>query len=116
MTDTVTLIVVIAALGVGTYGMRLGGALVAHRVRRTPPEKPGRLASTVTRLLPFAAVALLAGLATTAAVTDAGRFAGICRPAGVAAGFLAGWLKAPFPVALTIAAAVAAGLRLLGMP
>jgi branched-subunit amino acid transport protein len=116
MSNTVTLIVVIAALGAGTYGMRLGGALVAHRVRRTTPGQPGRLGSTVGRLLPYAAVALLAALAATAAVTEAGRFTGVSRPAGVAAGFLAGWLKAPFPVALICGAAVAAGLRLLGVP
>jgi hypothetical protein len=115
MSNTVTLIVVIAVLAAGTYGMRLGGALVAHRARRTTPDEPGRLGSTVSRLLPFAAVALLAALATTSAVTEAGRFTGVCRPAGVAAGFVAGWLKAPFPVALIIAAAVAAGLRLLGV-
>jgi hypothetical protein len=115
--STTFLIVVIAVLGAGTYGMRLGGALLARRVHRQAPEAAqhhGR-GATVTRLLPYAAVALLAALAATAAVTDAGHFAGISRPAGVAAGFVAGWLKAPFPVALVLAAGVAAGLRLLGV-
>jgi branched chain amino acid efflux pump len=115
--STTSLIVVIAVLGAGTYGMRLGGALLARRVHGLAPEAAehqGRGAA-VTRLLPYAAVALLAALAATAAVTEAGHFAGISRPAGVAAGFIAGWLKAPFPVALVIAAAVAGGLRLVGV-
>jgi len=115
--STTSLIVVIAVLGAGTYGMRLGGTLLASRVHRREPDAAERTgwSATVTRLLPYAAVALLAALAATSAVTDAGHFAGISRPAGVAAGFVAGWLKAPFPVALLVAAGVAAGLRLLGV-
>jgi hypothetical protein len=128
---TSTLMVVIAILALGTYALRLGGVLLARRVQgpsssedqpssgftvdtpyrpSSPAQPPG-----ITRLLPYAAVALLAALAATAAVTEAGQFAGIARPAGVLAGVVAGLLRAPFAVAVVIAAAVAAGLRLLGM-
>jgi branched chain amino acid efflux pump len=116
--STTTLIVVIALLAAGTYAFRLGGALLAKRVHRGSNEADGNRgrSARVTRLLPYAAVALLAALAATAAVIDAGEFAGVARPAGVVAGLVAGLLRAPFAVAVVIAAAVAAGLRLLGVP
>lgn len=134
--STTSLVVVIALLGAGTYGLRLGGVLLARRVTRagTAPESnagptinvgpatgaaaaPGRGAGErITRLLPYAAVALLAALSATAAVTESGHFAGIARPTGVAVGLVAGLLRAPFAVAVVLAAAVAAGLRLLGVP
>jgi branched-subunit amino acid transport protein len=119
--NALTLAVVIATLGGGTYLLRLGGILLARRVRPLAPDShpaPGRrarLGAWITRLLPYAAVALLAALAATAAVTEAGRVAGIARPAGVLAGLAAGLLRAPFVVAVVLAAAVAAGLRLLGV-
>jgi branched-subunit amino acid transport protein len=105
--STSTLIVVIAVLAVGTYLLRLGGVLLAHRIELSPAAQ---------RLLPLGAVALLAALAATAALTEAGEFAGIARPVGVLAGVTAAWLRAPFVVAVVLAAAVAAGLRLLGVP
>jgi branched-subunit amino acid transport protein len=104
--STTSLIVVIAVLGVGTYSMRFIGALIGDKVRLTP---------IVERLLPLGAVALLAALAATAALLDAGRFTGAARPAGVLAGVLAAWCKLPFIAVVIIAAAVAAGLRLLGV-
>ncbi len=102
-----TLIVVIAVLAVGTYGLRLVGVVLGDRLHLSP---------AVARLLPMGAVALLAALATTAALTDAGEFAGIARPAGVVAGVVAAWRRVPFIGVVIIAAAVAAGLRLLGVP
>jgi len=102
-----TLIVVIAVLGVGTYGMRLAGAVLGGRLQLSP---------AVGRILPLAAVALLAALAVTAAVTEAGEVAGIARPAGVLAGVIAAWRKAPFIVVVLVAAATAALLRLAGVP
>jgi hypothetical protein len=116
--STTSLIVVIAVLGAGTYGLRLGGVLLAKRVHRGANEVDGETGrgAIITRLLPYAAVALLAALAATAAVIDGGEFAGVARPAGVIAGLVAGLLRAPFAVAVVIAAAVAAGLRLLGVP
>jgi branched-subunit amino acid transport protein len=119
---TTTLIVVIAVLAVGTYALRLGGVLLAKQVQGGVsgpdghPDKERRLGAAVTQLLPYAAVALLAALAATAAVIESGEFAGIARPAGVIAGLVAGLLRAPFAVAVVLAAAVAAGLRLLGIP
>jgi hypothetical protein len=64
----------------------------------------------------MAAAALLAALAGTAALTDAGVFAGVARPAGVAVGAVLAWRRAPFIVVVVAAAATAAGLRLLGVP
>jgi branched-subunit amino acid transport protein len=116
--STSTLIVVIAILAIGTYALRLSGVLLASRMAEPGARdsiKSGRGAA-VTRLLPYAAVALLAALAATAATTESGEFAGIARPAGVIAGLVAGLLRAPFVVAVVLAAAVAAGLRLLGVP
>jgi hypothetical protein len=111
-----TLILVIAALATGTYALRLGGVLLARRVPEHPPGVvPAGLGARLARLLPYAAVALLAALAATAGITEAGRFAGIARPVGVLAGLVAGLLRAPFAVAVVLAAAVAAGLRLLGV-
>jgi hypothetical protein len=43
-------------------------------------------------------------------------FAGMARPAGVAVGAVLAWRRAPFVVVVFAAAAVAAGLRLLGVP
>lgn len=113
--STLSLILVIAILALGTYALRLSGALLARRVPAGAPEGDGR-GATVARLLPYAAVALLAALAATAAFIESGEFAGIARPAGVVAGLVAGLLRAPFAVAVVIAAAVAAGLRVLGIP
>lgn len=128
---TSALIVVIAVLAVGTYALRLGGVLLARRVTGASSAADGtvpadgsagqaggrsRVGATLTRLLPYAALALLAALAATSAVIESGEFAGVARPAGVAAGLVAGLLRAPFAVAVVIAAAVAAGLRLLGVP
>lgn len=101
------LIVVVIALTLGTYGLRLAGVVLADRLE---------LPETVARLLPLAAVALLAALAATAALTDAGALAGVARPVGVLAGVIAAWCRLPFIVVVLIAAATAAGLRLLGVP
>lgn len=104
---TATLIVVIAMLAVGTYGLRLVGVVLGDRLHLSPG---------VARLLPLSAVALLAALAATAALTNAGGFAGVARPVGVLAGVIAAWLRLPFVAVVLIAAAVAAGLRLAGIP
>lgn len=98
---------VILLLAAGTYAIRFIG--VALRDRLTLPE-------AVRRLLPVAAVTLLCALAATAALTEAGRAAGIARPAGVLVGVLLAWRRAPFVVVVVAAAATAAGLRLLGVP
>jgi branched-subunit amino acid transport protein len=101
------LIAAILALAVGTYTLRLTGVLLRDRLH---------LSARVRRVLPMAAAALLAALAATAALTEAGAFAGIARPAGVAVGALLAWRRAPFVVVVVAAAVTAAGLRLAGVP
>jgi branched-subunit amino acid transport protein len=101
------LIAAILTLAVGTYTMRLAGVLLRDRLE---------LSAALQRLLPMAAAALLAALAATAALTEHAAFAGIARPAGVAVGAVLAWRKAPFVVVVVTAAAVAALLRLAGVP
>ncbi len=101
------LIAAILALAVGTYALRLTGVLLGDRLN---------LSDRVRRVLPMAAAALLAALAATAALTEAGAFAGIARPAGVVVGALLAWRRAPFVVVVIAAAVTAAGLRLAGVP
>lgn len=102
-----TLVVVIAVLAVGTYAFRLAGVVLRDRL-----ELPER----VMRLLPVGAACLLAALAATAALTEAGRFVGVSRPVAVMVGAILAWRRAPFVVVVVAAAVTAAGLRLLGVP
>ena len=67
-------------------------------------------------MLSTAATVLLVALIATSALTDGGSFAGIALPAGVLAGGVLAWRKAPFVVVVVAAAVVAAGLRALGVP
>ena len=100
------LIAAILTLAVGTYTMRLSGVLLRERLELSDP---------LQRLLPMAATSLLAGLATTAALTQDTGFAGIARPAGVAVGALLAWRKAPFVAVVVAAATTAALLRAAGI-
>ena len=100
-------IAAIVALGVGTYGMRLGGVLLRGRLE---------LSDTLQRVLAMAAAALLAALAGTAALMAGTEFAGLARPAGVLVGGVLAWRKAPFVLVVLAAAATAAVLRLAGVP
>jgi len=101
-----TLVVVIAVLAVGTYAMRLAGVLVRDRLE---------LPETVAWLLPLATVALLAALAATWTLTEAGRFAGVARPVGVLVGAVAAWRRLPFVVVVLAAAVTTAALRAFGV-
>jgi branched-subunit amino acid transport protein len=101
------LIAVIVVLAAGTYALRLAGVVLHDRI-----TLPARL----QRLLPMVAVALLAALAATAALTQAGGFAGYARPAGVLVGAVLAWRRAPFIAVVLAAAGTAALLRLLGVP
>lgn len=100
------LIAAILGLAVGTYAFRLSGVLLRDR------KLPGAL----RRVLPLAAAALLAALTATAALTEAGAFAGVARPAGVLVGAVLAWRRVPFVVVVLAAAGTAAVLRLLGIP
>ena len=101
------LIAAILVLAVGTYTIRLTGVVLRDRLE---------LSETIQRVLPMAAAALLAALATTAALMEGAAFAGIARPAGVLVGALLAWRKAPFVLVVVAAAATAALLRLAGVP
>lgn len=107
ITAGIMLIAVIVALAVGTYVFRLSGVLLRDRLDLPRP---------VLRILPMAAAALLAALAASAALTQAGGFAGVARPTGVLVGAVLAWRRAPFVVVVLAAAATAALLRLAGVP
>ncbi|MGR6321225.1 AzlD domain-containing protein [Micromonospora soli] len=100
------LIAVILALAVGTYGFRVAGVLLRDRLE---------LPEWARQLLPVAAAALLAALVATAALTEAGGFAGYARPAGVLVGVALAWRRAPFVLVVVAAAGTTALLRLLGV-
>ncbi|NES29610.1 AzlD domain-containing protein [Micromonospora terminaliae] len=100
------LIAVILALAAGTYGFRVAGVLLRDRLE---------LPEWSRHLLPVAAAALLAALAATAALTEAGGFAGYARPTGVLVGLVLAWRRAPFVLVVVAAAGTTALLRLLGV-
>ncbi|MGW9194814.1 AzlD domain-containing protein [Micromonospora chersina] len=99
------LIAVILALAAGTYGFRVAGVLLRDRLA---------LPEWCRQLLPVGATALLAALAATIALTEAGGFAGYARPAGVLVGLLLAARRAPFVLVVVAAAGTTALLRLLG--
>ncbi|MFR9795390.1 AzlD domain-containing protein [Streptomyces sp. MS06] len=99
-------VVVILALAAGTYAFRLTGPLLHGRVS-IPPG--------VQRLLSAGAVVVLVALLATGALTEAGGFAGWARPAGVLAGGVLAWRRAPFAVVVLGAAGTAAALRAAGV-
>ncbi|HET9141741.1 AzlD domain-containing protein [Actinophytocola sp.] len=99
-------IVAVLVLAVGTYAFRVAGPLLRDRI--VLPDR-------VRTLLSISAVVLLFALVATAAVMDGQRFAGWALPAGVLAGGVLAWRRAPFVVVVVAAAGVTAGLRLLGV-
>jgi branched-subunit amino acid transport protein len=101
-----TLVIVIATLAAGTYAIRFAGVALAGRVA---------LSEQVRQLLILAAIALLAALAATTALIEAGRAAGVARPAGVLVGMVLAWRRLPFAVVVLAAAGTAAALRVLGV-
>ena len=107
MKDTTLVVAGMAMLSAGTYAIRLAGP--ALRTRISFPPRAGKL-------IEAAAVVLLAALVATTALTEGHGFAGPARPAGVLAGGILAWRRAPFLVAVLTAAAVTALLRLLGIP
>ncbi|MBD0842775.1 MULTISPECIES: AzlD domain-containing protein [unclassified Streptomyces] len=99
-------VAVILALAVGTYAFRLVGPVLHGRV-----ELPDRM----QELLSAGAVVLLVALLATGALTEGGGFAGWARPAGVLAGVVLAWWRAPFVVVVLGAAGVAGVLRAVGV-
>lgn len=107
MSSSMTLVVAVLVLGVGTYAFRLAGPLLAGRFDLSP---------RVEELLVLTTVVLLTALVATQALFESHDFAGYARPAGVAVGGLLAWRKVPFVLVVLAAAGTAAGLRLLGVP
>ncbi|MFE1950411.1 MULTISPECIES: AzlD domain-containing protein [Streptomyces] len=100
-------LVAVLALAAGTYAFRLAGPALHGRV-----ELPAR----VQELLTTAATVLLVALLATGALMAGHEFAGWARPAGVLAGGVLAWRRAPFALVVVGAAAVTALLRLAGLP
>ncbi|NMI01225.1 AzlD domain-containing protein [Pseudonocardia acidicola] len=96
----------VLALAAGTYLLRLAGLALRDRV--AVPQR-------VERHIDLGATALLVALVATAALTEAGGFAGWARPAGVAVGALAAWRKLPFVLVVLLAAGTTAALRAAGI-
>jgi len=94
-------------LAAGTYACKAVGPLLLGD-RPLPPAAAG-----VLTLLP---AALLAALVATQTVGDGRALVLDARLAGVAAAGLAVWLRAPFIVVVAVGTAVAALLRLAGLP
>ncbi|MFI8418128.1 AzlD domain-containing protein [Serratia sp. NPDC078593] len=102
-----TLIIIgIAVLAIGTYLLRLSGALLGQRMT---------FSDTTRTLLADAATTLLLAVAVIAALFEEQHFAGAARLIGVIVGVFLAWRKLPLIVVLIAAAAVTALLRLLGV-
>lgn len=110
---TITAILVLA---VGTYAFRVAGPLLRARMVRAHGGGEVTLPPRLTELMSVAATVLLVALIATTALTDGGSFAGVALPVGVLTGGVLAWRRAPFVVVVIAAAAVAAGLRALGVP
>ncbi|MPZ80059.1 MAG: AzlD domain-containing protein [Actinophytocola sp.] len=114
---TITAILVLA---VGTYAFRVAGPLLRARMVRARGGGDDRGAAALpprlTELMSTAGTVLLVALIATAALTDGGDFAGVALPAGVLTGGVLAWRRVPFVFVVFVAAAVAAGLRALGVP
>jgi branched-subunit amino acid transport protein len=105
--DSTLVLAGMAILAAGTYAFRLSGQVLRARVS-VPPR--------VERLIEAAAVVMLAALVATTALTEGHGFAGPARPAGVLAGGVLAWRRAPFAVVVIAAAATTAVARLVGVP
>jgi len=101
------LVTATGVLAVGTFAFRFAGPALRSRIT---------LSARVQYLMTLATVVLLAALVVTSGLLEGGEFVGPARPAGVLVGGVLAWRRAPFVVVVLAAAAVAAGLRLLGVP
>jgi branched-subunit amino acid transport protein len=107
MKDSTLILTGMATLSAGTYAFRLSGRTLRQRITFPPRAE---------QLLEAGAVVMLAALVATTALTQGHGFAGLARPAGVLAGGVLAWRKAPFLVVVIAAAGTTALLRLLGVP
>lgn len=99
--------IAVAATALGCYGLKVAGLVVPQRVLGDP---------RVRRFSELVPVALLTALIAVQALAN-GRALELNGPrlAGLAAAVIALLLRAPFLVVLLAAAAVTAGLRLIGL-
>ncbi len=107
MRDTALVVAGMLTLSAGTFALRFSGPVLRERIIFPP---------WAGKLLETAAVILLAALVATTALTEGHGFAGPARPAGVLAGGVLAWRRAPFLVVVLAAAGATAVLRLLGVP
>jgi branched-subunit amino acid transport protein len=105
--DSALLVAGMVTLSAGTFALRLSGRVLRRRLAFPPWAQT---------LLEAAAVVVLAALVAITALTKGHDFAGFARPAGVLAGGVLAWRKAPFAVVVITAAGTTAVLRLLGVP
>jgi branched-subunit amino acid transport protein len=102
-----TLWVGVLACAAGCYAFKLLGLSVPESVLERP---------FVRRMAALLPVALLSALVAVGTFADGKALTIDARAFGVAAALIALLLRAPFLVVVIVGAAVAAGLRLLGMP
>jgi len=105
-TGTAALLLAIGVLAAGTYGFRITGTTLQSRLT---------LSARTQRAMTAASVIMLVALVATASLLDGHAFVGWARPAGVAAGGLLAWRRAPLVAVVLTAAGVTAGLRLIGV-
>ncbi|NDK89332.1 AzlD domain-containing protein [Gordonia desulfuricans] len=106
MSHSMSLVIGVATLALGTYLLRIAGPALRSRMSVSP-----RIAALMDR----AAVVLLLAVAATGAIYAGHDFAGWARPAGVAVGVIAAICRAPIAAVVILAAATAAGLRAVGV-
>jgi len=102
--STTALLTAVTALAAGTYVFRVAGPALKSRVS---------LGDSAQRLTRTATVVLLTAVIATAALLQAGSFAGIARPAGVLVAGVLAWRKAPFVVVVIAAAGTTALFRVV---
>ena len=95
----------IVVLSVGAYAFKAFGLVVLGG------RRPGPRMTTVASLLP---AALFSGLITLMTVVDGETLVIDARLAGVAAGAVAAWRRAPFVAVIVVAMATTAALRVIG--
>jgi hypothetical protein len=98
------MVAVIVLLGLASFAMRASGAAL--------PRLPAAVSARLAGIAP----ALLAALVVTGVATDRGVLELDSRLAGVAFGAALAVFRVPFAACMVCAAALAALLRMLGLP
>ena len=121
--DTQIFLLYAGALVVATYLIRLAGVLWGRRLTTGGPGSPdtasdtdpGDSSATVRLWLDRGAVLILVAVAATQTAYDGQDLAGLSRVLGVTVGIIALWRRVPMLLAILLAMATTAALRLLGM-